>query len=152
MIYQNLVEDFARRTQENLRLLKEMNNQGVPVYEVTAIINSMLGLLVFPQQTYIDSIPEIPIDVLEIEGWPIPTVVGDFPQVQNLRQLVRHLRNAISHFNIQFTSDHSDQIVGLKVWNTDPRRSGQKTWVAELSVAQLEVIAQRFIALILREQ
>ena len=151
MNYQNLVEDFARRTRDNLRQIQSLKDAGESVYEVTALINSMLGLLIFPQQKFIDSIPELPLGTLEANGWPIPTVIENFPQVTNLRQLVRHLRNAISHFNIEFVSDQMNQIVGLKVWNVDPR-SKRTTWKAELSLAQLDEIAFRFIALILHEK
>ncbi|MBT0963971.1 HEPN family nuclease [Denitromonas iodatirespirans] len=120
------------------------------MYEVTALVNSMLGLLVFPQQRYINSIPETPIEELARQGWPVPKVVGNFRQVPNLRQLVRHLRNAISHFNVEFFADDSGQIAGLTVWNVDPR-SDRTTWKARLSVSDLDAIAHRFIALILRE-
>lgn len=150
MEYQHLIEDFARRTRDNLQRLNALKASGIEVYEVTALVNSMLGLLVFPQQRYVDSIPETPIDELANQGWPIPTVVGEFPQVSNLRQLVRHLRNAISHFNVEFFTDGSGQIAGLIVWNVDPR-STRTTWKARLSVSDLDAIAHRFIALILRE-
>jgi hypothetical protein len=151
MEYQNLIEDFARRTRDNLRHLQALKSSGAEVYEVTALVNSMLGLLVFPQQRYVNSIPETPIEELSRQGWPIPSVVGNFPQVRNLRQLVRHLRNAISHFNVKFCADGAGQIAGLVVWNVDPR-SGRTTWKARLSVSDLDAIAHRFIALILREQ
>ncbi len=150
MEYQNLIEDFARRTRDNLRQLQALKSSGADVYEVTALVNSMLGLLVFPQQRYVDSIPETPIEELSRQGWPIPAVVGSFPQVSNLRQLVRHLRNAISHFNVEFFSDGAGQIAGLVVWNVDPR-SKRTTWKARLSVSDLDAIAHRFIALILQE-
>lgn len=150
MKYTNLIEDFALRTRENLRHLRMMQASGAEVYEVTALVNSMLGLLVFPQQKYVDSIPETPIEELSQFGWPIPEVVDNFPQVSNLRQLVRNLRNAISHFNVEFFADDSNQIAGLVVWNIDPR-SSRTTWKARLSVSALDSIAHRFIALILQE-
>ena len=150
MEYQNLIEDFARRTRDNLRYLNARKASGSEVYEVTALINSMLGLLVFPQQRYVDSIPETPIEELHNQGWPIPSVIGELPQVPNLRQLIRYLRNAISHFNVEFLADGSGQIAGLIVWNIDPR-SHRTTWKAKLSVSDLDAIAHRFIALILRE-
>lgn len=151
MEYQNLIEDFARRTRDNLRHLHALKASGADVFEVTALVNSMLGLLVFPQQHYVDSIPETPIEELSRQGWPIPLVVGNSPQVSDLRQLVRHLRNAISHFNVEFFSDGSDQIAGLIVWNVEPR-SNRTTWKARLSVSDLDAIAHRFIALILHER
>lgn len=150
MEYQHLIEDFARRTRDNLQRLNALKASGIEVYEVTALVNSMLGLLVFPQQRYVDFIPETPIDELANQGWPIPSVVGNFTQVSSLRQLVRQLRNAISHFNVEFFADGSGQIAGLIVWNVDPR-SNRTTWKARLSVSDLDAIAHRFIALILRE-
>ena len=149
MEYQSLIEDFARRTRENLRHIRKLKESGSEVYEVTALMNSMLGLLVFPQQRYIEKIPKITMEELFQQGWPIPSVVGDYAQVSNLRQLVRHLRNAISHFNIQFFTDNTGQIAGLEVWNMD---RGVITWKAKLSVSDLDAIAHRFIALILQER
>lgn len=125
-----------------------MKDSDFEVYEVTALINSMLGLLVFPQQRFIETIPETPLEELSRQGWPIPLVVGDYPQVPNLRQLVRYLRNAISHFNIEFFTDDTGHIAGLYVWNIDKKVT---TWKAKLSVSDLDAIAHRFIALILKE-
>jgi hypothetical protein len=150
MEYRNLVEDFARRTRENLRILRAAHERGEHIYEVTALINSMLGLLVFPQQKYVNSIPETSLEELSVQGWPIPVVVGDFPQVLNLRQLIRNLRNAVSHFNIEFYTEGGEQIAGLTVWNTKPR-TRQVTWKATLSISELDIIVHKFITLILRD-
>jgi hypothetical protein len=151
MDYQALVEDFARRTRQNLAHIRLLQKEGAEVYEVTALVNSMLGLLVFPQQHFFDRIPQTPLAELASKGWPIPRVVGDYPQVGDLRQLVRYLRNAISHFNVKFYTDGADQIAGLTVWNTEPR-GNKVTWKATLTVAELDQIAHRFIALILKER
>ncbi len=150
MEYQNLVEDFARRTRENLRQLTKLKDDGVEVYEVTALLNSMLGLLVFPQQRHMNTIPETSIEQLACDGWPVPQVVGDFPQARSLRELIRYLRNAISHFNVEIIGDEEHRICGLVVWNTSPK-SKEITWKAKLSISDIEVIAQKFISLILRE-
>lgn len=150
MNYHTLIEDFARRTRSNLLALRNLQNSGVEVFEVTALVNSMLGLLVFPQQSYVNGLPEVPLEELACEGWPIPHVLDGYPQVANLKQLVRHLRNAIAHFHIKFETDSSGQIASLVVWNTDPHRN-KTTWKAKLTMAQLEAIAMQFVALLLNE-
>lgn len=77
MEYQNLVMDFAARTQANLKIIErlakqdvsllvnnpfnEIDEDGVEAYEVTQLVNSLLGLIVCPQQRYYDQIPEIPL-------------------------------------------------------------------------------------------
>ncbi len=107
MDYQNLVKDFPRRTRQNLETLRclQAEQPSQEIYEVTQLVNSLLGLLVFPQQKYFNTIPEIPLDDLAAQGWPIPEVIGDFPQVKNLCDLIQYLRNAIAHFNIKFITD-----------------------------------------------
>ncbi len=89
MNYEDLVRDFAQRTRKNLQALRTLqkSNPEMEVYEVTQLMNSMLGLLVFPQQQYINRIPETPLDQLTSQGWPIPEVSGNYPQVENLNQL-----------------------------------------------------------------
>ena len=83
----------------------------------------MLGLLVFPQQEYVDSIPRTPLEELRRDGWPIPRVIGQFQQVTDLNQLIRYLRNAVAHFNIEFVGDGESNIKILRVWNMAPVRN-----------------------------
>jgi hypothetical protein len=150
MNYQHLVKDFALRTQKNLHTLRNLQTSDPKseVYEVTQLISSMLGLLVFPQQQYVTNIPKVPLSTLASQGWPVPKIVGDYPQVEDLNQLVRFLRNAVAHFNLKFLSDTDGHIRGLEVWNRDPRRKAV-TWKAELTVEDIEKISQKFIELLL---
>ncbi len=145
MNYQHVAKDFAKRTKHNLKLIEEHKLCGEEAYEVTQLINSCLGLLVLPQQRYMDSIPKTPINELVKDGWVIPKVSGDFPQVENLNQLIRYLRNAISHFNIEFVSDSEDEISTLKMWNANHER---KTWEAVLGFHELKAILEKFADLL----
>jgi hypothetical protein len=96
-----------------------------------------------------ESIPETPVAELQRVGWPVPRVRAGFVQAENLRQLIRYLRNAVAHFNIEFVGDAQNQLRFLKVWNTRP--NGQRTWEAELSVSDLRGLTERFIELLLNE-
>jgi hypothetical protein len=146
VMYEEVIRDFARRTKANLTAIECLRANGQEVYEVTQLVNSMLGLLVFPQQEFVDRIPETPLEQLRQDGWPVPEVRGHFRQVSDLRQLIRYLRNAVAHFNVYFLGDGERQIRVLRVWNENP--SGKKTWEAELSVDDIRGIAERFIALL----
>lgn len=150
MMYEDVIADFAKRTEANLHAIRGLkkNDGQAPVFEVTQLVNSMLGLLVFPQQRYLDRIPETPISDLASNGWPIPEVVGSYPQVTDLRQLVRMLRNAVTHCNLEFEPGVDNDIDSLTVWNTDPR-SGKVTWKARLTVSDLDTITTKFVALLL---
>lgn len=148
MRYENVVADFAKRTQANLELIERLSqeNPNSEVFEVTQLINSMLGLLVFPKEEYFDSIPEKSFDELRHDGWQLPRTRGDYPQVRNLRELIRYLRNSISHFNIEFqANDLTYQIYGLKVWN---KNRGVKNWEAEFTIVELRDLTYRFIELL----
>ena len=106
----------------------------------------MLGLLVFPREEFIDKIPPTSLNDLAAAGWPVPKVVGDFPQAKDLRELVRYLRNAIAHFNLEFIGDACNEIRILRVWNTS---HGTKTWQAEVGLEELRAISERFTELLL---
>src|SRR3972149_5100702 len=108
MDYKDLVDDFAKRTRINLAIFRRIQNEypdiidkykkddpQIDMYEVTQLMNSMLGLLIFPREDFIGRIPYITINELEKDGWPIPRIKGNYPQIKNLNQLVRYLRNAI---------------------------------------------------------
>lgn len=153
MEYKNLIIDFTERTKMNLTYIEEMvnKNPALGIYEITQLINSLLGLLVFPFEEYKREnliIPDKTIDTMEAEGWKVPKVVGDFPQVQDLKELIRYLRNSVAHFNIKFLTDENQQISGLKVWNINPKTEIMY-WNAELSVSDLRDNVFRFIDLIL---
>src|SRR5262249_24291205 len=74
--YKTLIHDFAVRTRANLTRIYELaalENGKEPesrtVFEVTQLINSMLGVLVFPKEAYKD-IPNTPISDLEKGRYP----------------------------------------------------------------------------------
>lgn len=98
MIYEDLLKDFTKRTKRNLAVIEQLHRKGEEVYEVTQLVNSCLGLLVFPKERFIQEIPETPLEQLEKEGWPIPKVTGKFPQAKNLWELIRYLRKCYCPF------------------------------------------------------
>lgn len=55
--YTHLVKEFADRTVDNLRIIKNAHPEDRP-REVTQLINSFLGLLVVPSERYKESRPE----------------------------------------------------------------------------------------------
>ncbi len=147
MNYEDVIADFATRTKKNLELIRRLQAEDPEseIYEVTQLVNSMLGLLVFPKERYFKEIPETSLAELEAQGWPIPKMRGDFKNPETLRQLIRLLRNSIAHFNLEFVVNERQQISGLILCNM---QRGKKTWEAELSLGDLEGITERFIELL----
>lgn len=161
MEYKQLVEDFAKRTRINLNIFRRIQKEHPEIircykkedpqtdmYEVTQLINSLLGLLVFPREEFVGKVPHKSIGELKKDGWPIPRIKGNYRQINNLNQLVRCLRNAIAHCNVKFNGDTNKNIVGLELWNQDPE-TGSITWHAELTIEEIDAIGHKFIDLIL---
>ena len=150
MEYQEaFIIDFAKRTRANLEFIEAEQKRGGNVFEVTQLANSLLGLLVFPREHYMDSIPDTPLCELVQQGWPeIRTTHGRLPQ-ETLASLMRMLRNSIAHCNVKFIAGPDKQICGIKVWNTN---RGEQTWEAELSLSDLRAIAFKFIELIVDKE
>ena len=153
MNYEFVIKDFAARTRKNLEFIEQQAGKpDMEVYEVTQLVNSMLGLLVFPKESYCGLIPETPLAELVPKGWPpvqaTPWIQAspDYRPCLNLRQLVTTLRNGIAHYNIEFIADEQTyQITGLRIWN---HYKGKKTWEAELSLTDLKAITYRFLDLL----
>jgi len=148
----NLVLDFAHRTRKNLEFIEaHRGDADSQVYEFTQLINSLLGLLVFPKENFFRSIPETPLSELVAAGWPDIKPVQGCLKEDNLRQLVRTLRNGIAHFNLEFTTNAQNELSGVRIWNTrwnDSTRKLESTWKAELTTEELKTIVYKFIAII----
>jgi hypothetical protein len=148
MEYRNLVPDFAARTLKNLEAIERMieHNPEAEVFEVTQLINSMLGLLVFPQQSYCNKIERIPIEQLREEGWPIPPMANSPCVVSDLRDLVRCLRNGISHCNIELIAD-GHELTGIKIWNC-VGQPARKNWQIILDLEDLKTFVRKFLTVL----
>ena len=105
-----LEDDFIRRTRMNLEFIrKHQKDHPDEVFEVTQFINSLLGLLVYPKEHLIKKIPNSTIEILESQGWNLPVIVGwRSDEERNLYQLIRHLRNSVSHVTFDFSTRNSE--------------------------------------------
>ena len=149
--HEEVVIDFARRTRANLEFIEKSADRRESVFEVTQLANSLLGLLVFPREHYMESIPDTPLSELVEQGWPeIHITQGQLPD-NTLKQLMRMLRNSIAHCNVEFVVGDDRQITGINVWNT-AKNSQRKTWQAELTITDLRTIAIKFAELIEQDQ
>jgi hypothetical protein len=96
--------DFARSFME--RTLSIANTYSGP-NDATLLMNCLLGLLIVPKEALLDKVPTSNFESLA--EWGIqPSSIKRFGRCEfgdehrpNLRQLVRRLRNAVAHFNIE---------------------------------------------------
>ena len=116
MCTEPFIKCFVERTRENLN-----NYRGD--FQVTQLINSLLGLLVFPaekyfhnnaQKEYKQQIEKL-LNEYEIS---LDTLPQSITQIE-LYDYFRKLRNGIAHAHIELMSSDSnnDEIDKLKIWN-----------------------------------
>lgn len=96
----NFLKDFAERTKINYQNL----NKGT--YEVTQLINSMVGLLIIPEQKAYDRICDNLISAELLNKLKGSNCLKQYTYNKSLdlKQICRHLRNAVSHSHLKFES------------------------------------------------
>ncbi len=100
----NDVLGFALRTRKNLDFVLEASKRDEDVHTVTQLANSLLGLLVFLHEGPLDKqIRRMQMSHLESKGWP--TWEFRAGSSKSLGDHLRHLRNAIAHRGIKFSTE-----------------------------------------------
>jgi len=78
----DLGDEFIARTQKNLIAIECLKDISCKVYEVTQLLNSMLGLLIFPKERFFEKIQNKRWDMMVKEEWPLPS--EDYSHVSDL--------------------------------------------------------------------
>lgn len=135
----DLEDEFIARTQKNLKAIECLKQKGGEVYEVTQLLNSMLGLLIFPRARFFEKIQDKSWDLMDKEGWPLPS--GDNAKVSDLEELIRKMRNAVAHINIELVND-GNEIIGIRF--SSYHRKGQN-WTGVYDIASLRKFVDMFL-------
>lgn len=140
-----LEDEFIVRTETNLRAIENLRKQGEHVYEVTQLINSLLGLLVYPREVFFDDIPIVTRETMKKDGWPLPD--EEISQIQCLSALVKNMRNAVAHFNIEIITNKND-IEGIRFKNYLPHDTERRepVWIGVYSLDSLKRFVDMFLA------
>jgi len=144
--------EFARRARCNLDFIEDAaeGHASAEVHVVTQLVLSLLGMVVIPKEKLLlDEIAKTELSVLAQKGWPRwkITLDGDSKRpTYTLGRLLEHIRNAVAHGRITFTSD-SPRIdeVGLLVEDKWKREDAQPYWRAEIEARDLKVFCHKFL-------
>ena len=92
---------FMQRSQQNLRLIEERYADKKEGHVVTQLVQSLLAFVVFPKaKHYYETMDHLTLDYLEEYGWPRPE--QKIGKTNTLRELLWHMRNAVSHGLVVF--------------------------------------------------
>jgi len=115
MEYKNFERDFILRSLRVLEQYEEHVPQTVEKYEVTLLLNCLLGLLALPHERSPYSIPDIAVTDLESWGIQAHSIYwGRLPKhLQSnadakLCDLVHRMRNGIAHLRILAIPDRGE--------------------------------------------
>lgn len=135
-MYTHLHHDFALRTKANLEFIEKAYRENIPgVYNVTQLINSLLGMVIFLKEG--DFIPRAPLsdfcdeDHLEI-------IKDDNNCCADIKDFLRRFRNAISHCRIHDFGT-PDDIDGFKMH--DQRRGQPIDWEIRITTHGIRSIS-----------
>lgn len=141
---QEPVRDIMRRTMANLRFVEQRRTPSGP-FEVTQLINSFLGALAHPWEKFKDELNKMSLTRAERAGWP--KVSKERPEHQDpksLGDLLRLVRNSLSHGNVEFLPDERNDIHALRLCNID---HGKRTWAARVNIEDIRRFLDRFVEL-----
>ena len=137
----NTLPGIAQRVQKNLAFITSARNMGADVHVVTQLLLSLLGLVIFPyeelrrQNRY--ALSEISLHELQSEGWPNWNFT--ISKSDSLGDLLFHVRNAISHRRLFFSSD-SRALEDVEITFRDRKTSqAPDDWAAQIPAKDLQL-------------
>jgi hypothetical protein len=140
--------EFARRTRRNLEFVEAAKKDpSVKVHVVTQLTVSLLGLVVFPKEKMLE-IGTKTLDEMDVDGWPRWAITIDDPNrpTNTLADILRHLRNAIAHGRLMFTSD-SENLDEVAIVVEDKRNKNDPSpyWRAQINGKDLRSFCFHFL-------
>lgn len=105
MEYEIFERDFIVRTMEIIRQY-ETHVPSDEQFEVTLLINCLLGLLVLPKERCYVDIPDVPIG--QIEGWGLRAEHIKGGKYHTLKEIIRGMRNSVAHVRFRAIGDGSE--------------------------------------------
>ena len=157
-IDRNTIGGFGERVRKNLAFMIAAHARGDDVHIVTELTTALLGVIVFPyayleEKQFID-FKKYRLNVLAADGWPVWTF--HFGSSTHLHDHLRHLRNALSHRRIDFSSN--DRVLKkVEIMFSDRPNSTKKepkppiNWSATINGAALLDFTLRLAKLIDQE-
>jgi hypothetical protein len=111
--YKNQEFDFIQRTKS---LIEQYDNLQLPKeskFEVTLLLNCMVGILILPRQQWFD---QLPTELISNNKWDLDnshiSLIQE-PEI-SVKNIVRHLRNSISHFRFKVFGNSDEETDKIK--------------------------------------
>lgn len=147
-IDRNTIVGFARRVRTNSKFISSAHEKGADVHVVTQLAISLLGLIIFPYHALcrFNAFPNNrPLTCLYEQGWPKWNVLRG--NIETLDELVKHLRNALAHYHVRFSSDER-QLVNVNVQFGAAKGTRKGDCLTEINASDLKEFVYLFSKLV----
>ena len=141
--------DFIYRTK---MIIEQYENLEIPKnekFEVTLLLNCLVGLLILPQQVWYDGLPDT---TLKEENWGIKEEDILFiknGEAKNIKNISRHLRNSVSHYRFKAFDNESKEISHIKF--EDFTDKVVKTFEADITVTNIRKFTTKLTEIFISE-
>ncbi len=133
--YKNQEFDFIYRTKVIIEQYDKLKLSKSEKFEVTLLLNCLVGLLILPQQNWFNSLPT---DLVTQKEWGIDQQhisVIKIGEIKNVKNVARHLRNSIAHYNFKAFDNKSNDISSIKFEDYDQKN---KTFEAIIPISSIK--------------
>lgn len=133
--------DFVERTKNIIEQYDSLTIPEKDKFEVTLLLNCLVGLLILPQQNWYDNLPS---EIISQKEWGITPEHISFikrGETKNIKDISRHLRNSVAHYRFKAFDNSSNKISRIKF--EDFEQSGNKTFEALIPLANLRQFTNR---------
>ncbi len=146
--YADFVREFATRTRHNLEKIEAQSAAGFDVYEVTQLINSLLGMVVFIREK--GGLPKTHLS--EIACFPKVDFILGKDRTEKFDEFIKFVRHAVAHGNVEVKAKGkgSKTITHLVLWNKPPWEA-EEIWRIKCSIDEIRWIAIKLTELIAEE-
>ena len=144
--------DFVRRTESNLQQIEflqakdEKNNSKHRFFEITQLINSCIGLVIFPYERAFDYLPDIELKNIKIYQEVRIYHSEKETEPKKLKDLIKKMRNSFAHTNMCFKNSNN-QIVGVYLWGYPglESKSTPPDWVIYIRIDTLQQLVREML-------
>lgn len=141
----NAETDFITRTKTLLEQYDQNNStrQSGDTYDVTLLLNCLIGLVIIPRERYTNKIPKIEVDGDWGIAKHIQVIKGG---KKTLKETVRHIRNSIAHGKVTPISEDSESITHVEFIDCHKCNNcgGEETFKAKIPIAELKNFSIKF--------
>lgn len=140
--YTNQEFDFISRTK---KIIEQYNDIKLPEnekFEITLLINCLVGLLILPQQNWFDMLPSG--YVISQKEWGINKKhihVIKNGEMMDVKNIARHLRNSIAHYRFKAFENKSTEISSVSFKDYD--QQGNITFDATIPIPSIRQFTKK---------